>query len=95
MAKADLDWENLGFAYRSLPQRYVSNYADGKWDEGGLTSDATVTISECAGILQYCQGVFEGLKAYETVDGHIVTFRPDLNAARRYDSAAYLARSSV
>ena len=94
MAKADLDWENLGFAYRSLPQRYVSNYADGKWDEGGLTSDATVAISECAGILQYCQEVFEGLKAYETVDGHIVTFRPDLNAARMYDSAAYLEMPS-
>ena len=94
MAKADLDWENLGFAYRSLPQRYVSNYADGKWDEGGLTSDATVAISECAGVLQYCQEVFEGLKAYETVDGHIVTFRPDLNAARMYDSAAYLEMPS-
>lgn len=94
MAKADLDWENLGFAYRSLPQRYVSNYADGKWDEGGLTSDATVAISECAGILQYCQEVFEGLKAYETVDGHIVAFRPDLNAARMYDSAAYLEMPS-
>lgn len=94
MAKADLDWENLGFAYRSLPQRYVSNYADGKWDEGGLTSDATVAISECAGILQYCQEVFEGLKAYETVDGHIVTFRPDLNATRMYDSAAYLEMPS-
>ena len=94
MAKADLDWENLGFAYRSLPQRYVSNYADGKWDEGGLTSDATVAISECAGILQYCQEVFEGLKAYETVDGHIVTFRPDLNAAHMYDSAAYLEMPS-
>ena len=94
MAKADLDWENLGFAYRSLPQRYVSNYANGTWDEGGLTSDATVAISECAGILQYCQEVFEGLKAYETVDGHIVTFRPDLNAARMYDSAAYLEMPS-
>lgn len=94
MAKADLDWENLGFAYRSLPQRYVSNYANGTWDEGGLTSDATVAISECAGILQYCQEVFEGLKAYETVDGHIATFRPDLNAARMYDSAAYLEMPS-
>ena len=94
MAKADIDWGNLGFEYRSLPQRYIANYADGKWDAGGLSSDATVAISECAGILQYCQEVFEGLKAYETVDGHIVTFRPDLNAARMYDSAAYLEMPS-
>ena len=94
MAKADIDWGNLGFAYRSLPQRYVANYANGAWDEGGLSSDATVTISECAGILHYCQEVFEGLKAYETVDGHIVTFRPDLNAERMYHSAAYLEMPS-
>ena len=94
MAKADIDWEHLEFSYRALPQRYVAHYADGKWDEGGLSSEATVAISECAGILQYCQEVFEGLKAYETVDGHIVAFRPDLNAARMYDSAAYLEMPS-
>ena len=41
-----------------------------------------VTISECAGVLQYAQTVFEGMKAYTTEDGHIVTFRPDLNAER-------------
>jgi len=94
MAKADIDWENLGFSYRKLPHRYVARYANGKWDEGGLSSDAMVAISECAGILQYCQQVFEGLKAYETVGGDIVTFRPDLNAERMYDSAAYLEMPS-
>ena len=76
MAKADIDWGNLGFAYRALPERYVVNYEDGKWGAGGLSSDATVTMSECAGILHYCQEVFEGLKAYETANGDIVTFRP-------------------
>ena len=94
MAKADIDWGNLGFGYRALPERYVANYAGGTWDAGGLTSDATVTLSECAGILHYCQEVFEGLKAYETVNGDIVTFRPDLNAERMYHSAAYLEMPS-
>ena len=94
MAKADIDWGNLGFAYRALPERYVANYEDGKWGAGGLSSDATVTMSECAGILHYCQEVFEGLKAYETVNGDIVTFRPDLNAERMYHSAAYLEMPS-
>ena len=42
---------------------------------------------ECAGVLQYAQIMFEGMKAYTTEDGHIVTFRPDLNAARMVDSA--------
>ena len=90
MAKADVDWSQLGFAYRVIDKRYVANYKDGKWDEGGLTEDANITLNECAGIFQYCQEVFEGLKAYETKDGHIVTFRPDLNAERMIDSAKRL-----
>lgn len=90
MEKKNLDWANLGFGYMPTDYRYVSNFKNGAWDEGVLTKDAFVTISECAGILHYCQEVFEGLKAYTTEDGHIVTFRPDLNAQRMMDSARRL-----
>ena len=90
MEKANLDWGNLGFEYRVTPKRYVSNFKDGKWEEGGLIDDPMVTISECAGILQYCQECFEGLKAYTADNGDIVAFRPDLNADRMFDSAARL-----
>ena len=90
MEKKDIDWGNLGFGYVKTDYRYVSNYKDGKWDEGGLTTDDMVTISECAGVLQYAQTVFEGMKAYTTEDGHIVTFRPDLNGERMEHSAARL-----
>lgn len=90
MEKKNIDWGNLGFGYIQTDKRYVSNFKDGAWDEGVLSDDATVVISECAGVLQYAQTVFEGLKAYTTEDGRIVTFRPDLNAARMADSAARL-----
>lgn len=90
MEKKNIDWGNLGFSYMPTEKRYVSNYKDGAWDEGALTEDTTVTISECAGVLQYAQTVFEGLKAYTTEDGHIVTFRPDLNAERLEQSAKRL-----
>ena len=95
MANAKVDWANLGFAYQPIGKRYVANYKDGKWGEGFLTEDATVQISECAGILQYCQEVFEGLKAYKTKDGRVVTFRPDLNAQRMIDSAKRLEMPPV
>ena len=85
-----MDWGNIGFNYRITDYRYISNYKDGKWDDGELSTDSNVTINESAGILQYCQEVFEGLKAYRTKEGHIVTFRPDLNAKRMYDSAKRL-----
>ena len=58
-----------------------------KWIEGALTTDATEDNEQRAGVLQYAQTVFEGLKAYTTKDGKIVTFRPDLNAQRMVDSA--------
>ena len=90
MEKANLDWSNIGFGYIKTDKRYVSNFKDGKWDEGALVDDDKITISECAGVLQYAQTCFEGLKAYTTEDGHIVCFRPDLNAQRMVDSAKRL-----
>lgn len=90
MAKKDIDWANLGFGYQETAKRYVSNFKDGKWDDGILTDNANVVLNECAGVLQYAQTVFEGLKAYTTEDGRIVTFRPDLNAERMMDSAKRL-----
>lgn len=87
---AELDWGNLGFAYRPTEWRYVSRYKDGKWDEGGLEKDATITLNESACVFQYCQACFEGLKAFQTKDGDIVCFRPDQNAKRMADSAERL-----
>ena len=88
--KKDLDWGSLSFSYMPTDYSYVCNYRDGAWEEGGLTTDHTVTLSECAGILHYCQEVFEGLKAYTTENGDIVCFRPDLNAERMANSAKRL-----
>lgn len=88
--KKDIDWGSLGFAYAPTEKRFVANYKDGAWDEGSLTEDPTVHISECAGVLQYSQSCFEGLKAYTTEDGRVVCFRPDLNAQRMADSCQRL-----
>lgn len=90
MEKKKIDWADLGFGYIQTDQRFVSNYKNGAWDDGVLTEDANVVISECACVLQYAQTIFEGMKAYTTVDGRIVTFRPDLNAERMEQSAVRL-----
>lgn len=90
MEKKNIDWSNIGFGYMQTEKRYVSYYKDGVWDEGGLTEDANIVLNECAGVLQYAQTIFEGLKAYTTQDGHIVAFRPDLNADRMVASAERL-----
>ena len=86
----NIDWSNLGFGYVKTDYRYVSNFKNGAWAEGTLSTDDMVTISECACVLQYAQTVFEGMKAYTTEDGRIVVFRPDLNAERMENSAKRL-----
>ena len=87
MEKKNIDWSNIGFGYMPTDYRYVSMYQNGSWDEVVLTSDPNITLNECACVLQYAQTCFEGLKAYTTEDGHIVTFRPDLNGERMENSA--------
>ncbi len=90
MDKKNIDWANLGFGYVQTDKRFVANYKNGAWDEGTLTEDPNVVLNECAGVLQYAQTVFEGMKAYRTEDGRVVCFRPDLNASRMADSAKRL-----
>ncbi len=90
MSKKDIDWANLGFGYIPTDYRFVANYKNGSWDEGAIVTDPMITMSECAGVLQYAQTCFEGLKAYTTQDGRVVMFRPDLNAERMVTSCERL-----
>ena len=62
--KADIDWSKLGFDYIKTDFRYISVWKDGKWDEGKLTEDNILHISEASTVLHYGQSCFEGLKAY-------------------------------
>lgn len=82
MEKKDIKWSELGFSYIKTDKRYISYWKDGKWDEGQLTEDNKVHISEGSTSLHYGQECFEGLKAYSTKDGGIQLFRPDENAKR-------------
>lgn len=88
--KVELDWDRLGFNYIKTDYRYISYYRDGNWDEGVLTEDNRLQISEASTALHYGQQCFEGLKAYRCKDGSINLFRPDQNAARFARSCARL-----
>lgn len=90
MEKKNINWSELSFTYIPTDYRFVSHYKDGKWDEGKLISDPECRMSESAGVLQYAQTCFEGLKAYTQKNGRIVTFRPDLNAERLISSCKRL-----
>ena len=84
--KVNIDWDNLGFEYIKTDFRYISTWKNGSWDEGHLTEDNMLTISEASCALHYGQQCFEGLKAYRTKNGDIQLFRPNRNAARLNNS---------
>ena len=67
--KVNIDWNNLGFEYIKTDFRYISTWKNGRWDEGHLTEDNMLTISEASCALHYGQQCFEGLKAYRTKMG--------------------------
>lgn len=90
MEKKNIDWSNLSFSYTPTDKRYSAIFQDGAWSEGALIDDPTMHMSESAGVLQYAQTCFEGLKAYTTVDGRIVCFRPELNGERMENTCVHL-----
>ena len=80
--KADLDWGNLPFDYMRTDCNIRYFYKDGKWSDGELFTDDTVSMNIAAPVLHYGQEAFEGLKAFTTADGRTVVFRPGANAKR-------------
>lgn len=86
----NIDWSKLGFGYLKTDYRYLSYWKEGKWDEGTLTEDNQLHISEGSAALHYGQQCFEGMKAYRRKDGRIQLFRPDRNAARLQNSCKRL-----
>ncbi|WP_130909156.1 branched-chain amino acid aminotransferase [Pseudomonas mucidolens] len=95
MGNESINWDNLGFDYIKTDKRFLQTWKDGAWQEGALTDDNVLHISEGSTALHYGQQCFEGLKAYRCKDGSINLFRPDQNAARMQHSCARLLMPQV
>ncbi|CAA0839697.1 Branched-chain-amino-acid aminotransferase 5-chloroplastic [Striga hermonthica] len=80
---AHIDWDNLGFGIVPTDYMYVMKCANGEaFSKGELQRFGNIELSPSAGILNYGQGLFEGLKAYRKSDGNVLLFRPEENAQR-------------
>ncbi len=95
MDRADLDFANLPFAYLKTDANIRYWFRDGRWSEGELTSDDTITLHMASTCLHYGQEIFEGLKVFERPDGRIQTFRLEENAKRLQRSARKLLMEEV
>jgi branched-chain amino acid aminotransferase len=87
MDAKEIDFYNLGFAFIETNTMYVSDYKDGKWDDGKFVPFGPFEISPGACVLNYGQGIFEGMKALRAKSGEMVLFRPEENAKRFNESA--------
>lgn len=80
---ADINWDNLGFGLVPTDFMYISKSTEGGiFTKGELQRFGNIELSPSSGVLNYGQGVFEGLKAYRKEDGSILLFRPEENAHR-------------
>ena len=82
-----VDWNNLRFGVYFSDHIFISDYEDGKWDDGNIIPYDTLELEPANCTLHYGQTIFEGLKAFPSKKDGINIFRPEMNAKRMNHSA--------
>jgi len=95
MEKANLDWENLPFAYMKTDSHLEYRFENGKWSSAKIVEKDTIELNMSASCLHYGQEAFEGLKAFRGKDGKIRIFRMDENWKRMNSSARGIMMAEV
>ncbi len=91
----EIDWKNLGFKFMPVKSNIRYHYANGKWSEGKLYNNDSLTLSVASNCLHYGQAAFEGLKAFTCKDGQVRVFRAQANAKRLNSSASHLLMPEI
>lgn len=78
----NIDFYSLGFNFIETKTMFVANHKDGRWGDGELVPFGNIEISPASCVLNYGQGIFEGMKALRGKNGEITLFRPDENGKR-------------
>ncbi|XP_054803350.1 branched-chain amino acid aminotransferase 1, mitochondrial-like isoform X3 [Prosopis cineraria] len=80
----EINWDEIGFGIIPTDSMYLMKCPteEDTFSDGSLVPYGNLELTPSAGILNYGQGVFEGLKANRTEDGRILLFRPEENGRR-------------
>lgn len=79
--------EELGFGHYFTDHMFILDYTEGiGWHDGRIVPYQPLSLDPSAMIFHYGQSVFEGLKAYVTVDKDVLLFRADQNFKRLNNS---------
>jgi len=77
-----IDWDNLGFDINPAVKMFIAQFKNDKWDNGKIVEYDSISLFPSAAVLNYGQGLFEGMKAHRTKDNRVAIFRPYDNAKR-------------
>jgi branched-chain amino acid aminotransferase len=91
----ETDLDNIKFGRVFSDHMFVMDYENGEWNAPTIEPFADLRMSPAALVLHYSQTIFEGLKAYRSVDGGVQLFRPQANIARMNRSAGRMCMPPI
>ena len=91
----DIDFNNIPFGKHTSDHIFMMDYADGQWSDFRIIPYQGLVLDPQSKALQYCQCIFEGMKATTGTDGIPKLLRPDLNIERFNLSAERMCMPAV
>jgi len=87
----DVDFNNLSFGEIFTDHMFECDYVDGEWKNAQIKPYGNISLDPSAKVFHYGQAVFEGMKAYKSLDNSVWLFRPEENFNRINKSSERLA----
>ncbi|MEO6537778.1 MAG: branched-chain amino acid aminotransferase [Ferruginibacter sp.] len=91
----DIDFNNIPFGKHTSDHMFMMEYVDGQWGNFRIIPYQGIVVDPQSKALQYCQCIFEGMKATIGTDGVPKLLRPDLNIERFNLSAQRMCMPAV
>lgn len=91
----DIDFNNIPFGKYTSDHMFMMDYTDGEWGDFRIVPYQALQLDPQSKALQYCQCIFEGMKASMGLDGIPKLLRPDLNIERFNLSAQRMCMPAV
>ena len=91
----DIDFNNIPFGKYTSDHMFMMDYANGEWCDFRIVPYQSLLLDPQSKALQYCQCIFEGMKATIGADGIPKLLRPDLNMERFNLSAERMCMPAV
>lgn len=83
----NVDFNNLKFGVNFSDHMLICVYKNGSWGEAEIKPYQPINMMPGTQVLHYGQSVFEGMKAFKTVEGKVLLFREEDNFNRLNKSA--------